>query len=792
MYAKRKDSTELIMATATDYDDAVERVRRLERALAHTSHSSVEYDDMQKQLNDAQRNIKAITIALGNQKMEIITESQHDEIMIEADSSVNSNESIKRKSKQKQQVLGDTFFQNKSTKKARIQNSAIILKPLHTPTHTRKSSNDDLASTSKQTQSNSTKKTSLSVASQKNLSNSDKHKPRTYVNVQHKPLIDEPKIVNTPSDNTPTKATSTSQNEPSIQVKSIQSNLKPMNYKAAAATLPSYNKFTIRVNMSVPGFQKPGDAKDKGIHSVITKLSNDLQSVDPTASILPWNASLDLSHPMLAFDSIRKINSKQSMPYIKTNVRQCFVQNRTHYRQGIRITTQYDADTFINIWNSSKREIQGMFGISQAETQHHHQHALIGICCGSSQQKDNSFLLEELRTISGLSTLDGSWQSIMVGDQTRTLWDEAERHATKEQKATNNKYFNVKARRFDWAPTGLSLYAPTEAEARKVREILIEKYSKNVSNGVFPQWPDGSRMKFLPLSNKTLSKNSADKVATRVRFHSYLKAKEQVLNIPDVNPWETIPNSQITLGQYLHSIVDDKGLPVFRHIVKKWTSDPEAKEWQITCFGAKSQLAKAKLYTLAEDLRTLYGDDAATFVSISPLLPSRTSTSDIDTYYDNLLDEENQEFILEPGYQELFTQNEMESMNITDADSTLMLSEVDTVIHQAEKVESPSPDSSIESSSVGTNTTRSVHFDASVNSASNLSPEDAIAKTINKYQIDPQRYEELTLKHNMLFNEVTQHHNKKTNIVKVFLKMLRSLKIPIKSAEAGQGLDQGT
>ena len=102
------------MATATDYDDAVERVRRLERALAHTSHSSVEYDDMQKQLNDAQRNIKAIIIAMGNQKMEIITESQHDEIMIEADSSVNSNESIKRKSKQKQQVLGDTFFQNKN------------------------------------------------------------------------------------------------------------------------------------------------------------------------------------------------------------------------------------------------------------------------------------------------------------------------------------------------------------------------------------------------------------------------------------------------------------------------------------------------------------------------------------------------------------------------------------------------------------------------------------------------------------------------------------------------------
>ena len=187
------------------------------------------------------------------------------------------------------------------------------------------------------------------------------------------------------------------------------------------------------------------------------------------------------------------------------------------------------------------------------------------------------------------------------------------------------------------------------------------------------------------------------------------------------------------------------------------------------------------------------------FVLISPLRPSREAASDIDDYYEKMTEEETQEFILEPGYQELFMKNEMESMNIMDADSTLMLSEAsDTMtiglstntpskpdeIHDGD--EQISPDSSLESTSVGTNTTRSVHFDTSITSADDLTPEDIIRKTIQKYHIDSVRYEELKLKYASLYEEVVQRHNKSTNIVKVFLKMLRTLRIQIRSAEAEQ------
>ena len=133
--------------------------------------------------------------------------------------------------------------------------------------------------------------------------------------------------------------------------------------------------------------------------------------------------------------------------------------------------------------------------------------------------------------MTNLHTLDGSWQSTMVRDLTKYLWEEASKRADDEVRVASRQRVNVKWRKFDWAPTGLVLYAPAEVEAKKIKAILVPKYSKNVTAGVFPQWPDGSRMKFLSLSNASLSRVNADKVAKWIRFHSYLKAKEHTLDI---------------------------------------------------------------------------------------------------------------------------------------------------------------------------------------------------------------------------------------------------------------------
>ena len=68
----------------------------------------------------------------------------------------------------------------------------------------------------------------------------------------------------------------------------------------------------------------------------------------------------------------------------------------------------------------------------------------------------------------------------MVGDLTNYLWEEASKRADDEVRVASRQRVNVKSRKFDWAPTGLALYAPTEVEAKKIRAILVPKYSKNI------------------------------------------------------------------------------------------------------------------------------------------------------------------------------------------------------------------------------------------------------------------------------------------------------------------------
>ena len=791
VYNSRENYRAPIMTTSNEYDKAVERVRRLERAIAHTPSTAIEVDELNRQLADAQRLLKDTIIKDGHSKQTpmptkdaIMTEVIE---LVEADDvemKTQEEKTSKRKSSKKtQKTLSDIFM-----KKARTESKLSGTSPGHKESKAKLTNNTSTLANHHPLVINDEEFPPLPFATASKLIQKQKQPTSTHKEQRKSSLF---KATISPSSTTPSNNVNSSEAPKSSNSNKEATMNAPMQYKKTAMKSIQLNAHTHRINVSVPGFQKQGDSKHNGMHSVITALAFQLHSVDTSARILPWNVEWDTSKPGLAHGTVSHIPPNQTSFYINTKVRTCFIRDRTHYRQGFRITTKLDIEQFMSTWNQTKREIDNMYGVTQAETQFHHRSALVGICSGSSQQKDTTLLLEKLRELTGLPTLDGSWQSIIVGDLTKTLWDEATQRAGDELKAQGRYKINIKSRKFDWAPTGLALYTPTEAEAKKVREILMTKFGKNVSAGVFPQWPDGSRMKFLPLSNMNLSKTSAEKVATRIRFHSYLKAKEHTLDIPAVNPWKIMPGCNISLGQHLHSLVDERGLPIFRHIVKKWTPDPSTKQWAITCYGTKKAMATKQLVMLEEELRKMYGDETASYVTNQRSTNHYVTTevtSDVENFYNNLTSEEDNEFILEPGYQDLIAQNEMKEMGITDGDSTLNLSEAGIRIdinkgNEVTQETGQSPDSSLESESVGTNTTKSVHFDESVTSGNPLTTEEIIAWTIQKYLITDDRYQELCMQYQVLYDQVTQHHSKASNVVKVFLKTLKSLKIQIRLPE---------
>ena len=66
-----------------------------------------------------------------------------------------------------------------------------------------------------------------------------------------------------------------------------------------------------------------------------------------------------------------------------------------------------------------------MYPIQPVETQYHHRFGLVGICQGSSPDKDFSDLQRSLPIVTGITDLDLSWQPVSVGRHTEKLWQQA-------------------------------------------------------------------------------------------------------------------------------------------------------------------------------------------------------------------------------------------------------------------------------------------------------------------------------------------------------------------------------
>ena len=115
----------------------------------------------------------------------------------------------------------------------------------------------------------------------------------------------------------------------------------------------------------------------------------------------------------------------------------------------------------------------------------------------------------------GFKDLDLLWQLVSVGRHTKKLWQQANEHATKEVQTSCQFNVNFNSRKFAWGPHALSIYTPTEVQAKKTRKYFFNKYGKT-TEGNFPEWPDGSKMKFLPLHSARISSHGRGRELLRI------------------------------------------------------------------------------------------------------------------------------------------------------------------------------------------------------------------------------------------------------------------------------------
>lgn len=145
-------------------------------------------------------------------------------------------------------------------------------------------------------------------------------------------------------------------------------------------------------------------------------------------------------------------------------------------------------------------------------------------------------------------------------------------------------------------------------------ETAAEKLYKDFGNLKDGQWataPDGSKMRFVPIIQGTIGTKSVAKYLHKSLYiQVVLKATEITyeLLLKDIyNKKEYLEN--LSLEQVIHSITngDNENIPVFKHITKKWTRDPEEVRYEVVvCQPKMEQEAQEILRNLQAKLEEQY------------------------------------------------------------------------------------------------------------------------------------------------------------------------------------------
>ena len=590
-----------------------------------------------------------------------------------------------------------------------------------------------------------------------------------------------------------------------VNVKEREKNQATLSFASAVNSGSSaMQDFTIRVRISWNGQQKGVGPLEMGmeIKRILKTIALDLKEVDKDASILPWNGTDDGS-PIFQSGNIEELNPLSAAKYVDVPwYTKIFLTNKIHHQNGIRITTRYNLRQFVDSWNKRSKEVKKtrMFiSVKPAQMQGSAGYELVGLLQGSVGNKDIKMINDELREITGIEEIEASWQTISQagGADTKKLWDRANQIALKKCTKNTSQYERLKQQA---APTGLQVYVGEKSMVSEVRVKLYEAFGKEI-DGKWPEFKDGSRMKFLPLSNKKI-KNIAQ-IEKRIDWHIYQKATDETLFLEPMDIWTPIPGAEdTTIGQYLHNMKNEAGKPIFRHIIHKWTANALDTAWEITARPEMVDEAVLILKGLKSQLATTYGNDILNLFPTKQIgLNASASFNKTYSRYNNedaelekmIQDAGGTEDILDPGFKLFFmadivaddSQNDESTMDLNSVERSIKTTK--TIIKVNERKDSMDlSDDSAEGESVATGSEissiaeseKSVRFSVEIDQQEIKSEEERkkkIMELLERYQITQQEYDDKAAKNPDMLKMALLMYGKRTNHMERVMKCLLRL-----------------
>ena len=295
-------------------------------------------------------------------------------------------------------------------------------------------------------------------------------------------------------------------------------------------------------------------------------------------------------------------------------------------RIGLRFKTKLSLDVFINRWNMKKRVVQEAKAeftpMYMAELQKSPNAYLVGVAAGSTEDQDLTGVSDYLAKITGIAGIGISYQNIQQPDITSEFWNKAkvkmeQTRSELEQAGVTLQERGRKALRMKYkcAPSGACIYVPDRASVRVARSILLKTLGQSNSEGGWPEFGNGSIMRFFPVKGTNIRKQANRELARqRLGVHVYMKSMSDSI----MTTFQDIHDKHLAFkGASFAEIVlrqkNEKGQRVFLHFEKCWSIHEDNKTWRIGVVPGQRENAIKICKSTKDRMLKEYGNDIGRF-----------------------------------------------------------------------------------------------------------------------------------------------------------------------------------
>ena len=407
----------------------------------------------------------------------------------------------------------------------------------------------------------------------------------------------------------------------------------------------------IRVRFSFVG-ENTNEPKNKVIRRILYEAMQCAKTIDTKAALMAWKEKEMLKN--LNGNEILLYNDDKITKYIDMpTTYESINKGETYYSNGMRIKTDINVSDFVEKWNNEKynQEKNSPFikwkAVRPAEMQKHDTSHPIGYLAGTTERGLYDTLITSLIKEFN-NDIEISYQTVFQPGVSQRVWNYAQKTARKQYRNETSKQY--KLLKFAMPPSALVIYTHDSSKTKAMRRELIKKYGTLV-NDAWPIMKDQSRMRFIPIMKGYLNdKEVKQQLYEHLKHQATSKAGEVKLDFRyyDVTSEKQYFNNK-SLEQIIHamSTKENKNVPLFKHITKKWSQRHDNKELEIAVATALINEATAALRALKNTLIKTYGHEARNhFIdSRNERKWTRTTMKRNYTAYNDDWDEEVGEFI---------------------------------------------------------------------------------------------------------------------------------------------------